>query len=173
MLKRMRCITNTSQAATSPPHPSPLPQGEREICKNEICYTPRQNIYGHPMQWGILFAVALGGAVGSLLRYFTASAIQPVSSTFPWGIFIVNITGGFLMGVIVELGALKLNFTPEMRSFLTVGILGGYTTFSTFSLDSVLLIQRGAYASAAAYMVGSAVLSVLALFAGLWLVRAI
>jgi len=68
---------------------------------------------------------------------------------------------------------LKLNMTPEVRAFLTIGILGGYTTFSTFSLDSVLLIERGAYTSAALYISGSALLSILALFAGLWLVRAI
>jgi CrcB protein len=126
------------------------------------------------MQISILIAVALGGALGSLLRYFVASAIQtPASAGFPWGIFVVNISGGFLMGVIVELGALKLNLAPEIRTFLTVGILGGYTTFSTFSLDSVLLLQRGAYASAAAYIVGSTVLSIAALFAGLYLVRAL
>ena len=68
--------------------------------------------------------------------------------------------------------ALKFNVSPEMRAFLTTGILGGYTTFSTFSLDSALLIERGAYASAAAYVVGSAMLSIVALFAGLWIVRA-
>lgn len=126
------------------------------------------------MQPGILLAVALGGALGSLLRFFVAGAVQSASwSGFPWGIFVVNITGGFAMGAIVELSALKLSLSPELRAFLTVGILGGYTTFSTFSLDSVLLIQRGAYASAAAYVVGSAALSILALFAGLWLVRAL
>jgi CrcB protein len=125
------------------------------------------------MNLGILIAVALGGAIGSLLRYFVASAIQSAASAgFPWGIFVVNVTGGFLMGLIVELGALKLNLAPEMRAFLTVGILGGYTTFSTFSLDSVLLIQRGAYGAAAAYVLGSTVLSILALFLGLWTVRA-
>ena len=126
------------------------------------------------MQWGVLLAVALGGALGSLLRYFVAGAIQSAAwPGYPWGIFAVNITGGFLMGLIVELSALKLQLTPEVRAFLTVGILGGYTTFSTFSLDSVLLIQRGAYMSAAAYVVGSTVLSIGALFAGLWLVRAL
>jgi CrcB protein len=125
------------------------------------------------MQWGILLAVALGGALGSLLRYFVAGAIQSPVNPFPLGIFIVNITGGFVMGVIVEVSALKFQIAPELRAFLTVGILGGYTTFSTFSLDSALLIERGAYASAAAYIVGSAVLSILALFAGLWIVRAI
>ena len=126
------------------------------------------------MQMGILLAVALGGALGSLARYFVAGAVQSAAwSGFPWGIFVVNISGGFIMGVIVELGALKFHLVPEVRAFLTVGILGGYTTFSTFSLDSVLLIQRGAWGAAAAYMVGSTVLSVLALFAGLWLVRAV
>jgi CrcB protein len=126
------------------------------------------------MQLGILLAVALGGALGSLARYFVAGAVQSAAwPGFPWGIFVVNISGGFLMGVIVELGALKLHLDPQLRAFLTVGILGGYTTFSTFSLDSVLLIQRGAWGTAGAYMVGSTVLSVLALFAGLWLVRAV
>ena len=124
------------------------------------------------MQFQVLLAVALGGALGSLARYFVAGAVQSAAwSGFPWGIFVVNISGGFLMGVIVELSALKLSLTPEVRAFLTVGILGGYTTFSTFALDSALLIQRGQWASAAAYMAGSAVLSVVALFTGLWLVR--
>lgn len=124
------------------------------------------------MQLAVLVAVALGGALGSLARYAVASLIQSAAwPGFPWGIFIVNISGGFLMGVIAELAALRISMTPEVRAFLTVGILGGYTTFSTFSLDSALLIERGAYASAAAYMAGSAILSVAALFAGLWIVR--
>jgi CrcB protein len=126
------------------------------------------------MPLGVLLAIAAGGAVGSLLRYFVAAQVQSaVSPGFPWGIFVVNITGGFIMGVIVELGALKMSFTPELRAFLTVGILGGYTTFSTFSLDSALLIERGDYFGAATYIVGSAVLSIVALFAGLWVVRTI
>jgi len=73
----------------------------------------------------------------------------------------------------VEGSALKFNLSPELRSFLTVGILGGYTTFSTFSLDSALLLQRGEYLQAAGYIIGSVVLSILALFAGLWVVRLI
>src|SRR5450631_280925 len=126
------------------------------------------------MQFGILLAVALGGALGSLLRYFVAGSVQSAAwPGFPWGIFVVNITGGLAMGIITELAALKLNMTPEVRAFLTVGILGGYTTFSTFSLDGALLIERGAYASAALYVSGSAILSILALFAGMWLVRSI
>jgi fluoride exporter len=126
------------------------------------------------MQWGILLAVALGGALGSLARYFVAGAVQSAAwPGFPWGIFVVNISGGFIMGLIVEASALKFSLSPDLRAFLTIGILGGYTTFSTFSLDSVLLIQRGAYGAAAAYITGSAILSIGALFAGLWLVRSI
>lgn len=124
------------------------------------------------MQFSILLAVALGGALGSLARYSVASLVQSAASAgFPWGIFTVNITGGFIMGVLAEVAALKLSFTPETRAFLMVGVMGGYTTFSSFSLDSALLIERGAYVSAAAYIAGSAVLSVAALFAGLWIVR--
>ena len=126
------------------------------------------------MQFGILVAVALGGAIGSLARYFVAGWVQSAATAgFPWGIFVVNISGGFLMGLIVELSALKLQLTPDIRAFLTIGILGGYTTFSTFSLDSVLLIERGAWLSAGAYMAGSVVLSVAALFAAMALVRAL
>jgi CrcB protein len=121
----------------------------------------------------MLFAVGVGGGLGALGRYYIAAAVQPTGASFNWGIFVVNITGGLLMGMIVEASALKLNLSPELRGFLTVGILGGYTTFSTFSLDSALLLQKGEYALAAGYMIGSVVLSILALFAGLWIVRAV
>jgi CrcB protein len=126
------------------------------------------------MQWGVLSMVALGGALGSLARYLVAGAVQPAWwPGFPFGIFVVNITGGLAMGLVTALAALKLNLAPEMRAFLTTGVLGGYTTFSTFSLDSAMLMQRGAYAQAGAYVIGSVVLSILALFAGLWLMRAL
>jgi fluoride exporter len=120
---------------------------------------------------GTLFAVGVGGGLGALARYYIAGWVQPAGVAFNWGIFVVNISGGLLMGIIVEASALKLNLSPELRAFLTVGILGGYTTFSTFSLDSVLLLQRGEYGQAAFYVIGSVVLSILALIAGLWLVR--
>ena len=120
---------------------------------------------------GTVLAVGLGGGIGALARYYVAAAIQPAGAACNWGIFAVNITGGLLMGIIVEASALKLNLSPEIRAFLTVGILGGYTTFSSFSLDSALLLQKGEYVLAAAYVVGSVILSILALFAGLWLVR--
>ncbi|MCP5410828.1 MAG: fluoride efflux transporter CrcB [Alphaproteobacteria bacterium] len=122
---------------------------------------------------GIVLGVALGGAVGATLRYWIAGLIQPSWwEGFPFGIFVVNITGGLVMGLLTALLALKMNVTPEMRAFLTTGVLGGYTTFSTFSLESAMLIERGQWTQAGVYVVGSAVLSILAIFAGLWIVRA-
>ena len=125
------------------------------------------------MKWGVVAAVAMGGAIGSVARYFVAQVQSPSWTGFPYGIFLVNVSGGFIMGVLVELMALRFSVSPEVRAFLTTGVLGGYTTFSTFSLESALLIQKGAMASATAYIVGSAILSIVALFCGLYLVRAI
>ena len=124
--------------------------------------------------FGVIAMVALGGALGSVVRYLVAGWVQPSWwPGFPFGIFVVNITGGLVMGLITGITALKLNLSLEMRAFLTTGILGGYTTFSTFSLDSAMLMERGAYGQAAAYVAGSVVLSILALFGGLWLMRAL
>ena len=124
------------------------------------------------MRAAILGAVGVGGALGAMARYLIAGWVQsPAWTGFPYGIFIVNITGGFIMGVLTEAMALRFNVSPEVRAFLTTGILGGYTTFSTFSLEAAMLIERHAYGQAAFYIAGSALLSVMALFAGLWLMR--
>jgi len=126
------------------------------------------------MRATLLAMVGLGGAIGSMARYVLASWFQPASwNGFPYGIFIVNVTGGLIMGIFTEAMALKFNVSPEMRAFLTTGVLGGYTTFSTFSLEAGMLIERHAYGQAAAYIAGSALLSVIALFVGFWLVRAV
>ncbi|HEY5084464.1 MAG TPA: fluoride efflux transporter CrcB [Rhizomicrobium sp.] len=124
------------------------------------------------MNYPVIAAVAAGGAIGSAARYLIAGWVQSAAwEGFPYGIFAVNISGGLIMGILTELMALKWSVSLETRAFLTTGILGGYTTFSTFSLDSALLIERGAYTSATIYIAGSAILSVVALFAGLWLIR--
>jgi CrcB protein len=122
----------------------------------------------------MLLAVFIGGGSGSLARYWLAGWIGRIAAgPFPWPVFLINVLGSLLMGVIVELAALRLSLPPEVRALLTVGILGGFTTFSSFSLDAALLLQRGELGLAAAYMAGSVVVSVAALFAGLWLVRAL
>src|SRR6185437_13557504 len=98
------------------------------------------------MNFAVLGAVGIGGAIGSMARYLIAGWVQPASwSGFPYGIFIVNVTGGLIMGLLTALMAFKFHVTPEIRAFLTTGILGGYTTFSTFSLESAMLIERHAY----------------------------
>jgi CrcB protein len=122
---------------------------------------------------GVVAAVALGGAIGSVARYFVSTIQSPAWTGFPYAIFLVNVSGGFAMGVLVELMALKFSVSTEVRAFLTTGIMGGYTTFSTFSLESAALIQRQAYVMATSYVIGSALLSIFALFCGLWIVRSI
>ncbi|HEY4077324.1 MAG TPA: fluoride efflux transporter CrcB [Rhizomicrobium sp.] len=124
------------------------------------------------MKASIAGVVAVGGAIGSVVRY-GVSTIQSPTVVFPYAIFIVNLSGGFLMGIVTALLALKFNVSSEVRAFFTTGILGGYTTFSTFSLESAMLIERHDYGTAASYVIGSAVLSIVALFCGLWLVRVI
>ncbi len=118
--------------------------------------------------------VALGGAIGSAARYgVNVWSGRMLGAEFPWHTFIVNVVGCFAMGVLVALMALRLNASPEIRAFLTTGILGGFTTFSAFSLDFALLVERKTYGAALAYGAGSVVLSLIAVFAGLSLVRSL
>ncbi len=119
-----------------------------------------------------ILAVAVGGAIGSVMRYLVAIGSSKVFGTdFPWGILIINITGSFLIGAFVSLFATRWDLPQVARVFLTVGICGGYTTFSTFSLDTYYLFERGEYLAAGFYVVGSVVLSVGALIAGMHLMR--
>jgi len=120
----------------------------------------------------MILAVAAGGALGSVARYLVGVAsTRAFGLAFPWGTLIVNIAGSFLIGVLVELFALKADLPQEARVFLTVGLCGGFTTFSTFSLDAWVLVERGQWWQAAAYVAGSVLLSVGGLVAGLWVVR--
>ena len=120
----------------------------------------------------LVFAIGAGGALGAALRYMMSVAImRVVGGDMPWGTLTVNVLGCFIMGLLAEAFALRYQLGPEMRAFLTTGILGGFTTFSAFSLDVALLIERGNWGGAAAYAAGSVLLSVGGLFAGLWLVR--
>lgn len=116
----------------------------------------------------------MGGAVGSVARYLVGvGSTRLFGVGFPWGTLMINIAGSFLIGVLVELFALKWDLPQTVRVFLTVGICGGFTTFSTFSLDAYVLIERGELWPAAAYMIGSVALSIGGLIAGLHLVRAV
>jgi CrcB protein len=90
---------------------------------------------------------------------------------FPWWTLTVNVLGCFLMGVLVEALALRLQGSVELRTFLATGVLGGFTTFSAFSLDFASLLQQQTPAQAALYLVGSVAGSILAFFLGLWMTR--
>lgn len=120
----------------------------------------------------VVLWVALGGAIGSAARYgVNVWSGRMLGSGFPWHTFMVNVAGCFAMGVLVALMGLKLNVGTETRAFLTTGILGGFTTFSAYSLDFALLVERKSYGAALAYGAGSVALSLIAVFAGLYLVR--
>jgi CrcB protein len=117
--------------------------------------------------------VIVGGAIGSLGRYQVGRmAIGWLGPNYPWGTLAVNLIGGFFMGVLVGTLA-RLGGSENMRLFFGVGILGGFTTFSAFSLDAVTMIERGDWATALTYALISVTGSVLALFAGLYLIRAV
>lgn len=121
-----------------------------------------------------LLYVGAGGALGAVARLLLSGMIQrTVGGSFPWGTLAVNILGAFAMGVIVETAARFWSPAPEVRAFLTTGLLGGFTTFSAFSLEAGLMVEKGDWFGAAAYAVASVVLCVLALFFGLWLIRAV
>ena len=124
------------------------------------------------MSMSALLAVAAGGVTGAVARYLVYVAVgHLLGSGFPYATLIVNIVGSLAMGVLVELMALVWSTSAEMRLFLTTGILGAFTTFSSFSLDFAVLYERRAFALCALYTIASFALSVGALFAGLHLVR--
>ena len=123
----------------------------------------------------VLFQVALGGALGAMLRYLSGSAtLRLLGSGFPYGTMFVNILGSFIMGLaafymLERMDGSYARFAP----FMLTGVLGGFTTFSAFSLDALYLFERGRMAAALFYMGGSVALAMLALVAGMALARMI
>ena len=120
-----------------------------------------------------ILLVGAGGALGSVLRYLVGLwMLQRAGPAFPWGTLFVNVTGSFLIGFLAQFIMHKMGASPETRVFLITGVLGGYTTFSAFSLDAITLLEHGQTMSGLAYIVASVGLSILAVFAGLALMRA-
>lgn len=116
--------------------------------------------------------VFVGGGLGATLRHFiNVFCARCLGTGFPWGTFIINVSGSTVMGLIAGYLAFKGEASQAWRLFLMTGVLGGYTTFSAYSLDAALLYERGELMLAALYVVGSVVLSIIGLFAGLALVR--
>ena len=116
--------------------------------------------------------VALGSGIGGALRHtVNVAAARVMGTSWPYGTFAVNIAGSFAMGVIAGYFALSGSASQRWLLFLTTGILGGFTTFSAFSLDVTLLFERGRLGATAGYLLGSVALSIAALVLGLALVR--
>jgi CrcB protein len=126
----------------------------------------------------LLLLACVGGALGSGARYLTYVGVgrwvgiaSPYAAAF--ATLLVNVVGSFLMGLVIELVALRYNGSLEVRTLLATGFLGGFTTFSAFSMDFAHLMQRGETAYAIAYVLASVIVSLLAIFAGLVAVRAL
>ena len=116
--------------------------------------------------------VFLGGGLGAALRHgVNLGALRWLGPGFPFGTLIVNVTGSLIMGLIAGYFAFKGDASQNWRLFLTTGILGGYTTFSAFSLDAAVLYERGETSLAAIYVLASVALSIAGLFAGLAIAR--
>ena len=120
-----------------------------------------------------LLYVGIGGAVGAMARYLVGvQALRTFGSGWPYGTFAVNVAGGLLMGLLAGVLAHRGGLDQERwRLLLGVGVLGGFTTFSAFSLELALMLEKRAFATAAVYALASVTLSTLALFAGLLLAR--
>ena len=120
-----------------------------------------------------LIMVGAGGAFGAICRYLLGvQSMRAFGSGWPYGTFVANVAGGLLMGLLAGVLAYRGGADQERwRLLLGVGVLGGFTTFSAFSLETALMIERRTYGLAAAYSLASVVVSVAALFAGLFLMR--
>ncbi len=122
----------------------------------------------------VLAVVFLGGGLGSLLRYLSVMGVNRVAGeSFPYGTLFVNIVGSLLIGFIIEGFSNKYLVPVEIRAFLIAGVLGGFTTFSAFSQDVYRLIETGFVPSAVIYTAASVLLSIAAVFGGVYIARGI
>lgn len=114
-----------------------------------------------------LLFVALGGGVGSCFRYLVSLWFSKnFTGTFPWGTFVVNITGCFLIGFLMDAVSRDASLENDLRLLLVVGLCGGYTTFSTFSAENLRLFENGNYVTLTVYVLASVILGLLAVFGG-------
>jgi fluoride exporter len=116
----------------------------------------------------MVWYIAFGSALGGVSRYLFGGALQRLAGgTFPIGTLVVNVTGSFLLGAILRYAVDTPALSPEWRAALTVGFCGGYTTFSTFSYETVALLEDGEWTRASVYLALSVLLSITATFLGI------
>lgn len=140
-----------------------LPQGGED----EVFAPPAHPLVPLAGQGRALGMVALGGVLGASARYGVGLLLPHPTGAFPLGTFLINVVGGFLIGVLIEAVATR----PLLRPFAVTGILGGFTTFSTYAVDTEQLLAAGRLATAGAYMVGTLVCALAATWLGLTLAR--
>lgn len=115
----------------------------------------------------LFWAVAIGAAVGGLSRYYLSLALtQRLGDAFPWATLVINVTGSLLLGFLMRYALASPSVSAELRLLLATGLCGGYTTFSTFSYETALLLEDGQYERAATYVLGSVLVALAATFAG-------
>jgi CrcB protein len=120
----------------------------------------------------LFWAIAVGAAAGGVSRFYLGAALQQrLGTTFPWGTLAINITGSLLLGFLIRYAMATPAISLEVRAMLTVGFCGGYTTFSSYSYETMVLLEEGQVGRAAVYALGSVVLALLATFAGVVLAR--
>lgn len=120
----------------------------------------------------IAVAVGAGGALGSVLRYALASAVVRITgTTFPYGTMLVNLLGSFVIGLLYVWLMERTGARPDVRAFLVIGVLGGFTTFSSFSLETVTLLMQSSYTRAIANIIASVGLCIGATLLGIMLAR--
>jgi CrcB protein len=118
-----------------------------------------------------LLIVACGGAVGSAMRYALGASFMSLSLAFPWGILLINVLGSGAMGALAGWEAFARSLSPSLKLLLMTGVLGGFTTFSAFTGDAVMLLERGDFGKAALYIFASVGLSILAFVGAMQLVK--
>ena len=133
--------------------------------------TPADGSHREEFHVRTALAVMVAGSLGALLRYAIQTLIDPRSPALPWGTFLVNISGAFALGFLFTLLTERLGAEPWLRTAITVGFLGAYTTFSTLAFETVRLLDGGEWLAAAVNMTGSAVCGVLSVVGGIWLAR--
>ena len=166
----MKAQQGVNVGGSAPTHPFHLPF--RPPIRRHVSLTITTRRATDARMVTTLLQVALGGAIGASARYLTSVAtIRLVGPGFPWATLTVNIAGSFLMGALVVVLAREsgTRFAP----FLMTGILGGFTTFSAFSLDALTIYERGQTGQAAAYVLASVIVSLAAIVAGMALMRGI
>ncbi len=147
----------------------------RIIPRKAGCFEKTDSVHSDmAIEWNMVAAVAAGGGTGAVLRYGAAGIVQRwTGDDFPYGTLVVNVLGSLVLGFIMQLAEMKTGPDPWVKLFLTVGLCGGFTTFSTFSLESFRLLQDGSYLLAAGNITGSLLLCLFGIWSGVILARMI